>query len=88
MLEVKAQRPDRLIIWTECFVTRVIFEAGDKPRAIGVEFRKGSCLYRAHQLPHNNQWEPGQVFTSEKGEVILLWRRLQYSATADAFRHR
>jgi choline dehydrogenase-like flavoprotein len=75
LLEVKARRPDRLIIWTECFVTRVVFEkdaSSEKPRATGVEFLRGGKLYAAHQesskdLPRT----PGKVFTRENGEVIL-----------------
>ena len=36
--EVKAAHPDRLAIWTDTFVTKVLFDAGEPPRAIGVEY--------------------------------------------------
>ena len=72
LLQVKASHPGNLTIWTECFVTRVLFDAGEKPRAVGVEFYRGAKLYRAHpDAAAAPKRETERVFTAKNGEVIL-----------------
>ena len=71
LLEAKARFPDKLIIWTECFVTKVLFNDDVKRRAIGVEYVKGSRLYEAHPLPRNKPAERREVRVKAGGEVIL-----------------
>ena len=45
--EVKAAHPDRLTIWTDTLVTRVLFAPGETSRApIGVEYQRVPRLYR------------------------------------------
>ena len=73
LLKVRAERPDKLVIWTECFVTKVLFEedkkGGNAPRAIGVSYCKGSRLYEAHPGRRNTPGPPQQVRANR--EVIL-----------------
>ncbi|MHA3771706.1 GMC oxidoreductase [Verrucomicrobiota bacterium sgz303538] len=73
LLETQALHPDRLEIWTEHLVTKVIFETaktnGAQPKAIGVEYLKGRHLYRAHPQPSSESGVPGSV--RAKREVIL-----------------
>ena len=49
MLEVAERHPDRLVIELDALVTRVVLDYGD--RAVGVDYLKGSRLYRAHAAP-------------------------------------
>lgn len=63
-----ASKSNNLTIELEALVTRVLFNG---TQAIGVEYRKGSKLYRASWNPSKEEGEAKQVFTREGGEVIL-----------------
>lgn len=67
VLTVAAQT-NNLTIELEALATRVIF---DGTKAIGVEYRKGSKLYRASWNASQEEGIKKQVFTREGGEVIL-----------------
>jgi len=74
LLEVQKAQPDKLTIWTDCLVTKVLFEDADdgvKPRAVGVEYLKGKRLYKAHPQPSTEAGVPDQVFVQPNGEVVL-----------------
>jgi choline dehydrogenase len=67
LLDVARRHPDRLRIELHALATRVLFDAGN--RAIGVEYRKGERLYRAHPQPSDSV---GELRTIRAGcEVIL-----------------
>ena len=63
-----AAKTGNLTIELDALVTRVLFQG---TRAIGVEYRKGSKLYRASWNPNKEAGELKQVFIADKGEVIL-----------------
>ncbi len=67
LLETQAKHPANLTIELDALVTRVLFD--DDNRAIGVEYRKGARLYKAHESPSSEPGETRQVFASN--EVIL-----------------
>jgi hypothetical protein len=71
LLETQAAHPDRLKIWTDCLVTKVLFDDGNPPQAVGVEFLRGKHLYQAHQEPSDKPGEPDRIFVQAGGEVIL-----------------
>jgi choline dehydrogenase len=67
VLEV-AEKTDNLKIELDALATKIIFEG---TRAIGVEYRKGSKLYRASWNPSKESGIVKQAYTREGGEVIL-----------------
>ena len=67
LLETQEKYPANLTIELDALVTRVLFD--DDNRAIGVEYRKGARLYKAHENPSSEPGETRQVFASN--EVIL-----------------
>ncbi len=67
VLEVAEKYPDRLKMELNAFVTRVLFD--ESRRAIGVEYRKGSQLYRASAKPSSQVGEQHELRASR--EVIL-----------------
>ena len=67
LLETKEKYPANLTIELDALVTRVLFD--DDNRAIGVEYRKGARLYKAHENPSSEPGETRQVFAFN--EVIL-----------------
>ena len=67
VLDVAARFPDRLRIETDALATRVALDAD--ARAIGVEYRKGAALYRAHAAPNQREGEPRLL--RARGDVIL-----------------
>ena len=71
LLQIRRKFPDHLTIWTECFVTKVLFQrdAGTPPSAIGVEYYKGGNLYAAHVQQRPRPEKTAQVFAER--EVIL-----------------
>ena len=74
LLSTQRQYPDRLIIRDRAYVTRVLFEPGEKaPRAIGIECAIGDHLYEAS--PKQNLNPPKErvryFVKKELGEVIL-----------------
>jgi choline dehydrogenase-like flavoprotein len=74
LLETKQRHPDRLTIWTDVLVTRVLFAPGDggRPRAIGVSYLKGRDLYEAHdRYDAGDSGAADTVFVKSSGEVIL-----------------
>jgi choline dehydrogenase-like flavoprotein len=71
MLQVRARFPERLVIWTDCLVTRVLFDGTEPPRAVGVEIRRGKALYRAHMDPATVPGQTDRVFVKDGGEIIL-----------------
>jgi choline dehydrogenase-like flavoprotein len=75
LLETVTKHPDNLTIRTQCFVTRVLFDAGSdgkNPRAVGVEVRIGKHLYHAHPKPETPaQAITEKIFVNSTGEVIL-----------------
>jgi len=66
VLDVRDRHPDRLKIELHALATRVILEG---TRAIGVEYRKGERLYRAHARPNAGDGEVRQAHAAR--EVIL-----------------
>jgi choline dehydrogenase-like flavoprotein len=67
LLEVRERHPDRLHIELDALATRVLLD--DQQRAIGVEYRKGARLYRAHAEPAEG---PGQLCqVRARREVVL-----------------
>jgi choline dehydrogenase len=66
VLDVQQRFPDRLRIEMHALATRVLF---DGTRAVGVEYRKGERLYRAHARPSEDEGELRQAHASR--EVIL-----------------
>ena len=67
LLAVRERHPDRLHIELDALATRVLFD--DSQRAVGVEYRKGSRLYRAHADPGVGPGELRQV--RARCEVVL-----------------
>jgi choline dehydrogenase-like flavoprotein len=67
LLETQAKHPDRLKIETDALATRVLFD--DRQRAIGVEYQKGTRLYRAHAKPSGTGGETRRATAAR--EVIL-----------------
>ena len=67
LLDVRARHPDRLHIELDALATRVLFD--DQQRAVGVEYRKGRRLYRAHAEPADGEGELRQV--RARREVVL-----------------
>ena len=66
LLDVQQRHPGRLRIELNALATRVLF---DGTRAVGVEYRSGERLYRAHARPSDAPGEVRQVHASR--EVIL-----------------
>jgi choline dehydrogenase len=66
LLEVQQRHPGRLRIELDALATRVLFEG---PRAVGVEYRKGERLYRAHAKPSDEAGERREA--RARREVIL-----------------
>ncbi|MEQ8764814.1 MAG: GMC oxidoreductase [Planctomycetota bacterium] len=71
LLQAKSSHPDSLDIWPNCLATRVLFDDGETPRAVGIELLRGEKLYRAHPQPSQDQGERERVFVRNGGEVIL-----------------
>lgn len=72
LLEVQSKHPDNLVIWTNCFVTELLFESTAQLRAVGVEYLKGRHLYHAHPTYEKTPPEETQsVRVKAGGEVIL-----------------
>ncbi len=67
ILATAARYPDRLHVELDALATRVVLDGGN--RAVGVEYRKGERLYRAHAQPSAAMGEPRQALASR--EVIL-----------------
>ncbi len=67
LLGVRKHRPDNLHIELDALATRVLFD--DQQRAVGVEYRKGRRLYRAHAEPVAEEGELRQV--RARREVVL-----------------
>ncbi len=67
VLAVRAKHPERLHVELDALATRVLFDADQ--RAVGVEYRKGSRLYRAHAEPADEPGELRQV--RARREVVL-----------------
>ncbi len=71
LLEVQAAHPDNLVIWTNCFVTELLFEKKPELRAVGVNYLEGRHLYHAHPNYENPPTETRSVRVRAGGEVIL-----------------
>jgi choline dehydrogenase-like flavoprotein len=71
LLEVQSRHPDNLVIWTNCFVTELLFEKTPKLRAVGVQYLKGRHLYHAHPTYEKPPTETHSVRVKAGGEVIL-----------------
>jgi choline dehydrogenase-like flavoprotein len=67
VLDVAKRHPDRLRIELDALCTRVIFD--ERNRAVGVEYLKGSRLYRAHGRPSSAPGERREQRASR--EVVL-----------------
>jgi choline dehydrogenase len=67
VLAVRDQRPDLLHVELDALATRVLFD--DQQRAVGVEYRKGRHLYRAHPELGAGAGELRQV--RARREVVL-----------------
>jgi choline dehydrogenase len=67
VLDAAARHPDRLKIELNALATRVHFD--ENQRAIGVEYLRGTKLYRAHANPRNDSGEPFRAYA--RREVIL-----------------
>jgi choline dehydrogenase-like flavoprotein/cytochrome P450 len=73
LLEVAGRHPDRLVLRTGVFATRVLFEkpGGDgAPHAVGVEVAQGLHLYRASPLAEPSGEAPRARYFARR-EVIL-----------------
>lgn len=70
LLETQRTHPN-LVIRTHCLVTEVIFDKGERPRAIGVKLLRGERLYEAHPQRSGKAGEKEEVFVNPHGEVIL-----------------
>jgi choline dehydrogenase-like flavoprotein len=68
VLDVKKRRPEKLVVELDALATRVVFDKKNN-RAIGVEYLKGTRLYRAHKNPSDKPGEKRTVYV--KREVIL-----------------
>jgi len=66
LLEVQQRHPDRLRIELDALATRVLFEG---TRAVGIEYRKGERLYRAHARPSGDD---GQVREARARREVIL----------------
>lgn len=71
LLEVQSKYPDNLVIWTNCFVTELLFEKTPSLRAVGVKFLEGRHLYHAHPTYEKPPAETQSVRVKAGGEVIL-----------------
>ncbi len=72
LMKTQAEYPNKLTIWTDCLVTKVLFDrSGETPRAIGVEYQQGAKLYRAHIDPQVSDGQTKSVFVVPGGEVVL-----------------
>ncbi len=67
VLAVRDKLPEQLHIELDALATRVLFD--DQQRAVGVEYRKGRHLYRAHAQPGADPGELRQVCA--RREVVL-----------------
>jgi choline dehydrogenase len=67
VLHVSTKYPKLLRVELNALATRVLFD--EDARAIGVEFRRGERLYRAHPRPSTHTGETHTIFASR--EVIL-----------------
>ena len=67
LLAVRERFPDRLHIELDALATRVLFD--ERQRAVGVEYRKGRRLYRAHPAPGDDPGELREV--RARREVVL-----------------
>lgn len=67
LLEVQLDFPDNLHIELNALVTKVLLNIDN--RAIGVEYLKGTRLYKAHPLPRNQSQDLRRVMASK--EVVL-----------------
>ncbi len=67
LLDVQKRYPGNLTIELDALATKVLFD--DKNRAIGVEYRKGARLYRAHCDPTN---EPGEKKSARASREVIL----------------
>ena len=67
VLDVARRYPDRLHIETDALVERIALDAGAK--VVGVEYRKGARLYRAHRAPSSVDGE--RCLLRPRGEVIV-----------------
>lgn len=73
LLDARDEHPDRLTIQLGALVTRVLFDDGDPPRAVGVEYREGESLYRAdpRSRPEAEGVPPRVHQVRARREVIL-----------------
>lgn len=69
--DTQARLPNNLFMATNCLVTKILLEpaADGALRATGVEYRHGERLYRALQMPSNEDGKVGRIHA--KREVIL-----------------
>jgi len=67
LIDVKKRFPENLHIELDALVTKILFD--DSNRAVGVEYQKGSKLYRAFKNPQQIPADTRQVKVSK--EVIL-----------------
>ncbi|MGH7518281.1 MAG: GMC family oxidoreductase [Gemmatimonadales bacterium] len=68
---VAAQHPDKLVVKTECLVTKVLLDDGTPPRAVGVEYLNGPHLYRADPRRVNAPPHPGTHSAMARHEVVI-----------------
>jgi choline dehydrogenase-like flavoprotein len=71
LLEVQSHHPENLVVWTNCFVTEVLFDKGPSLRATGVKFLHGKKLYHAHPEYNPPPREAHEIRVKQGGEVIL-----------------
>jgi choline dehydrogenase len=67
VLDVIRRHPDRLRLELNALATRVLFD--EHNRAVGVEYRRGERLYRAHRRPSGEAGERREIRASR--EVVL-----------------
>jgi choline dehydrogenase len=67
--QVKAKFPDNLTIWSETFVTRIVF---DGKQAVGVEYIKGPKSYDAAPAPEGGRKRPDQREVVRVGKEVIV----------------
>ena len=67
LIETARKHPDRLTIELDALATRVLFN--DAKEAVGVEYRKGRKLYRAHSQPST---ESGELRVARASREVIL----------------
>lgn len=72
LLETARDHPDHLTIRTDSLVTRLLFDANEPNRVIGVEYRVGRHLYGASLLAAEHAGDPGELHAAYVTHEVIL----------------